>query len=66
MEDDERAKLLQFVTGTTRLPPGGFAKLIGSSGPRRFTIFRSQKPLTFLPSSHSCFNQLDLPVYPSK
>ncbi|CAL8068189.1 unnamed protein product [Calicophoron daubneyi] len=33
-----RSRLLQFVTGTSRVPMNGFAELWGSSGPQKFTI----------------------------
>ena len=29
MDNEKRIRLLQFVTGTCRLPVGGFAELIG-------------------------------------
>ena len=29
MDNEKRARLLQFVTGTCRLPVGGFAELMG-------------------------------------
>ena len=66
MSQDDLAKLLQFVTGTTKVPSGGFASLIGATGPRRFTISKSSKDANSLPVSHTCFNQIDLPEYPSK
>lgn len=31
MDNEKRIRLLQFVTGTCRLPVGGFAELIGTS-----------------------------------
>lgn len=31
MDNEKRIRLLQFVTGTCRLPVGGFAELIGGS-----------------------------------
>lgn len=31
MDNEKRIRLLQFVTGTCRLPVGGFAELIGMS-----------------------------------
>ncbi|KAA6365422.1 MAG: putative E3 ubiquitin-protein ligase HUWE1 [Streblomastix strix] len=65
MTDEDRAKLLQFVTGTTRLPSGGFQRLIGSAGMRKFTICKAQRPLEYLPYSHTCFNQIDMPEYPT-
>lgn len=37
-DNEKRARLLQFATGTSRIPIGGFKDLQGSDGPRRFTI----------------------------
>lgn len=34
-DNEVRMRLLQFVTGTCRLPLGGFAELMGECGPRR-------------------------------
>jgi len=62
--EDEKSRLLQFVTGTCRIPNGGFADLIGSNGPQRFCIEKTGK-IEWLPKSHTCFNRLDLPAYPS-
>jgi len=31
MDNEKRIRLLQFVTGTCRLPVGGFAELIGTT-----------------------------------
>lgn len=59
----ERAKLVQFVTGTAKVPLEGWAALQGSSGRQRFTITRDFGSGTRLPSAHTCFNQLDLPAY---
>jgi E3 ubiquitin-protein ligase NEDD4 len=59
---EKKARLLQFSTGTSRIPVNGFKDLQGSDGPRRFTIEKSGAP-TNLPSSHTCFNRIDLPPY---
>uniref|UniRef100_A0A4W3J664 E3 ubiquitin-protein ligase n=1 Tax=Callorhinchus milii TaxID=7868 RepID=A0A4W3J664_CALMI len=64
MDNEKRIRLLQFVTGTCRLPVGGFAELIGSNGPQKFCIDKVGKD-TWLPRSHTCFNRLDLPPYKS-
>uniref|UniRef100_A0A8C9YTY0 E3 ubiquitin-protein ligase n=1 Tax=Sander lucioperca TaxID=283035 RepID=A0A8C9YTY0_SANLU len=64
MDNEKRIRLLQFVTGTCRLPVGGFAELIGSNGPQKFCIDKVGKE-TWLPRSHTCFNRLDLPPYRS-
>ncbi|CAK9805958.1 E3 ubiquitin-protein ligase Su(dx) [Anthophora plagiata] len=63
-DSEKRARLLQFVTGTCRVPIGGFAELMGSNGPQRFCIEKVGKD-TWLPRSHTCFNRLDLPPYKS-
>ena len=31
LDNEKRTRLLQFVTGTCRLPVGGFAELMGTS-----------------------------------
>ncbi|KAF8365966.1 wwp-1, partial [Pristionchus pacificus] len=64
LDQEKRARLLQFVTGTCRVPVGGFAELIGSTGPQLFCIERVGKE-NWLPRSHTCFNRLDLPPYRS-
>uniref|UniRef100_A0A8C7RE92 HECT-type E3 ubiquitin transferase n=1 Tax=Oncorhynchus mykiss TaxID=8022 RepID=A0A8C7RE92_ONCMY len=64
MDNEKRMRLLQFVTGTCRLPMGGFADLMGSNGPQKFCIEKVGKE-NWLPRSHTCFNRLDLPPYKS-
>ncbi|KAL4969000.1 NEDD4 family E3 ubiquitin-protein ligase [Aspergillus stella-maris] len=59
---EQKSRLLQFTTGTSRIPVNGFKDLQGSDGPRRFTIEKSGDPIA-LPKSHTCFNRLDLPPY---
>ncbi|KAL1139791.1 hypothetical protein AAG570_006768, partial [Ranatra chinensis] len=56
---EEMARLLQFTTGSSQLPPGGFREL----SPR----FQITPAPTFgnLPTAHTCFNQLCLPDYDS-
>uniref|UniRef100_A0A6I8PP22 HECT-type E3 ubiquitin transferase n=1 Tax=Ornithorhynchus anatinus TaxID=9258 RepID=A0A6I8PP22_ORNAN len=62
--NEQRLRLLQFVTGTSSVPYEGFAALRGSTGPRRFCVERWGK-IAALPRAHTCFNRLDLPPYPS-
>ncbi|CAD5210212.1 unnamed protein product [Bursaphelenchus xylophilus] len=64
LDQERKSKLLQFVTGTCRVPVGGFSELIGSTGPQLFCIERVGKE-NWLPRSHTCFNRLDLPPYRS-
>lgn len=37
-DNEQRLRLLQFVTGTSSIPYEGFAALRGSNGPRKFCI----------------------------
>ncbi|KAF2768059.1 hypothetical protein EJ03DRAFT_328620 [Teratosphaeria nubilosa] len=62
-DKEERAKLLQFVTGTSKVPLNGFKELEGMNGFAKFNIHRDYSSNKKLPSSHTCFNQLDLPEY---
>ncbi|KAF9353291.1 hypothetical protein BGX26_008924 [Mortierella sp. AD094] len=64
-DQTERAKLLQFVTGTSKVPLGGFSQLQGISGIQKFQIHKDFSSTKRLPSAHTCFNQLDLPEYES-
>ncbi|KAJ8330447.1 hypothetical protein BDV3_003077 [Batrachochytrium dendrobatidis] len=64
-DSEKKARLLQFVTGTSRIPVNGFKDLQGSDGPRRFTIEKTGE-IESLPKSHTCFNRLDLPPYRSQ
>uniref|UniRef100_A0A8C8J748 HECT-type E3 ubiquitin transferase n=1 Tax=Oncorhynchus tshawytscha TaxID=74940 RepID=A0A8C8J748_ONCTS len=60
--NEQRLRLLQFVTGTSSVPYEGFTALRGSNGLRRFCIEKWGK-ITALPRAHTCFNRLDLPPY---
>ncbi|KAM0721098.1 hypothetical protein Q7P37_003384 [Cladosporium fusiforme] len=64
-DEEERAKLLQFVTGTSKVPLNGFKELEGMNGFAKFNIHRDYSSKEKLPTSHTCFNQLDLPEYDS-
>ncbi|ESO02925.1 hypothetical protein HELRODRAFT_81131 [Helobdella robusta] len=59
----DRARFLQFVTGTSKVPLQGFAYLEGMNGTQKFQIHKDDRSTDRLPSAHTCFNQLDLPVY---
>ncbi|TDH71216.1 uncharacterized protein CCR75_005991 [Bremia lactucae] len=67
---EERARLLQFATGTSRVPVQGFKALTSSDGRvRRFTIqfvHRGAPPTGLMPKGHTCFNRIDLPLYHTK
>ncbi|EFN81984.1 E3 ubiquitin-protein ligase Smurf1 [Harpegnathos saltator] len=67
--EEMRARLLQFVTGSSRVPLQGFKALQGSTGaagPRLFTIHVVDAPSENLPKAHTCFNRIDIPQnYPN-
>uniref|UniRef100_A0A672SAA7 E3 ubiquitin-protein ligase n=1 Tax=Sinocyclocheilus grahami TaxID=75366 RepID=A0A672SAA7_SINGR len=54
MDAEKRIRLLQFVTGTSRVPMNGFAELYGSNGPQLFTIEQWGTP-DKLPRAHTWF-----------
>lgn len=54
---EQKSRLLQFATGTSRIPVNGFKDLQGSDGPRRFTIEKSGSDKA-LPKSHTWFVQM--------
>lgn len=62
---EEKAKLLQFATGTSKVPLNGFSRLEGVNGVQKFNIQKDYAGNNRLPSSHTCFNQVDLPEYDS-
>lgn len=70
LDPDDQAKLLAFVTSVPRPPLLGFSALTP-----RFCVRRMDTSLALergghekgsLPQAHTCFNQLDLPVYESE
>ncbi|XP_019853444.1 PREDICTED: E3 ubiquitin-protein ligase HACE1-like [Amphimedon queenslandica] len=66
MDKKTLAILLQFVTGSSRVPLGGFANLVGASGLTKFTISQLNYEPNRLPMASTCFNLLKLPEYPNK
>jgi len=66
-----QCKVLQFITASSVVPVEGFAGLQGSRGDKcPFTIsdnaYTQPNENNQLPRAHTCFNKLDLPVYPSR
>ncbi|TDH69606.1 hypothetical protein CCR75_002264 [Bremia lactucae] len=65
--EDERARFLQFSTGSSRVPVQGFKGLTSYDG--RICPF-SLRPLPNqsrgFPKVHTCFNRVELPLYASK
>ncbi|KAF5287693.1 hypothetical protein FQA39_LY15793 [Lamprigera yunnana] len=56
---EDKQKLLQFTTGSDRVPLGGLSKL-------KLVIARNGPDSDRLPTAHTCFNILLLPEYVSK
>ena len=55
MTKSDKANLLQFATGASKVPPGGFEHLEGLSGKLRFNIVRADGSVDLLPVAHTCF-----------
>jgi len=53
-DSEQKSRLLQYATGTSRIPVNGFKDLQGSDGPRRFTIEKAGE-VTHLPKSHTWY-----------
>jgi len=67
MNLEDRARLLMFCTGTSKVPLEGFEKLRGMSGLQKFQIHKAQaNDPNQLCTAHTCFNQLDLIAYDTK
>ena len=67
MDQEMRARLLQFVTGTSGVPSRGFAVLQGNDGNvRKFTVHGIEVGSCLYPRAHTCFNRIDLPMYDDK
>uniref|UniRef100_A0A183AUY4 HECT-type E3 ubiquitin transferase n=1 Tax=Echinostoma caproni TaxID=27848 RepID=A0A183AUY4_9TREM len=58
MTSEQQRQLLQFATGSDRIPVGGMSKM-------KFTIARQGADADRLPTAHTCFNILLLPDYPT-
>eukprot|EP00636_Phaeomonas_parva_P016978 CAMPEP_0118888524 /NCGR_PEP_ID=MMETSP1163-20130328/25764_1 /TAXON_ID=124430 /ORGANISM="Phaeomonas parva, Strain CCMP2877" /LENGTH=1412 /DNA_ID=CAMNT_0006827091 /DNA_START=261 /DNA_END=4500 /DNA_ORIENTATION=- len=66
-DSEQRARLLQYVTGTSRVPVGGFRNLQGDRGLRKaFELRGIEGGDAAWPRVHTCFNRLDLPIYTSR
>mgnify|MGYP001792487360 CR=1 FL=1 len=52
-DQTERANVLQFVTGSSKVPLQGFAALEGMNGPQKFQIHRDDRSTDRLPCAHT-------------
>jgi len=55
--NEMRSRLLQFVTGTSRVPMNGFAELYGSNGHQQFTV-EKWGTSSQLPRAHTWYYKL--------
>lgn len=66
-DQEMKARLLQFVTGTSGVPARGFGVLQGNDGNiRKFTIHGVPVGVCLYPRAHTCFNRIDLPMYETR
>jgi len=65
-KEEDRARLLQFSTGTSGVPVQGFVALQGPHGVQKFTLNGIKKSVSFYPRAHTCFNRIDLPLFATK
>lgn len=49
----DRARFLQFVTGTSKVPLQGFGSLEGMNGTQKFQIHRDDRSTDRLPCAHT-------------
>ncbi|KAG3233709.1 hypothetical protein PI124_g21220 [Phytophthora idaei] len=67
---DQRGRLLQYVTGSSGVPVEGFKGLTGMDGEIQLFTIQLGKNVstvyTVLPHASTCLNRLDLPLYASK
>jgi len=67
LKPEEKAVLLQFATGTSIVPIGGFKALQSVPGKScKFTVAVDPTSSCNLPRAHTCFNRVDIPEYKTK
>ena len=65
--NEDRGKLLQFATGSSRVPVEGFKGLQSAKGKScMFTLAVDPTCTHKIPRSHTCFNRIDVPEYKDK
>ena len=66
-DNQRRARLLQWCTGSSKVPVQGFDHLQGRDGvTRKFTLTSIDLSQAIYPRAHTCFNRIDLPLYTTK
>ena len=70
LSQDDLRKLLQFSTGTSRVPINGFKKLESNRGEiAKFclnSVFYNENKKNNYIRAHTCFNRLDVPIFPNQ
>lgn len=67
LSEEERARFLQFCTGSSRVPVQGFKGLTSYDGRIcPFTLRPISHQTTGFPKVHTCFNRVELPLYATK
>jgi len=61
MDQESRARVLNYACGSARMPGAGFAALVP-----KFVLVVDRCDPSFLPTAHTCVNQLHLPPYEEK
>jgi hypothetical protein len=69
LSQEDLSKFFQFCTGSSRVPLGGFSVLESNRGEvAKFCIVENKynsKGANFI-KAHTCFNRIDLPMFPSE
>merc|ERR1711862_74586 len=66
-DQELKARLLQFVTGTSGVPSRGFSVLQGNDGNiKKFAIHGVESGVSVYPRAHTCFNRIDIPPFKTK
>ncbi|DBA04905.1 TPA: hypothetical protein N0F65_006907 [Lagenidium giganteum] len=67
LSEEDRARFLQFCTGSSRVPVQGFKGLTSYDGRIcPFTIRSLPNQTAGFPKVHTCFNRIELPLYSTK
>lgn len=66
-EDERKARLLQYATGSSHVPVEGFRALQSHDGKLcHFCLKSISRDHAMYPIAHTCFNRMDIPVYETK
>ena len=67
MNEEERARVLDFCTGSASSPATGFAQLMGYDGNQgQFSLQLVDGGPDRFPTASTCFNTLRMPIYESE